>query len=75
MAFEKKIKKGEDKQEIYFSKFLVVDLTESEKGMELGRRREKGVNINKSIFALEVVQIFYQRNQIWVNLSHIEIQN
>ena len=52
MTLEKKIKKEEDNYEIYFSKFLVVDLAGSERGMERGRRREEGVNINKSLFTL-----------------------
>ena len=52
MTLEKKIKKSEDNYEIYFSKFLVVDLAGSERGMERGKRREEGVNINKSLFTL-----------------------
>ena len=52
MTLEKKIKKSEDNYEIYFSKFLVVDLAGSERGMEKGKRREEGVNINKSLFTL-----------------------
>ena len=52
MILEKKIKKSEDNYEIFFSKFLVVDLAGSERGMERGKRREEGVNINKSLFTL-----------------------
>ena len=52
MAFEKRVKKSEDNYEIFFSKFLVVDLAGSERGMERGKRREEGVNINKSLFTL-----------------------
>ena len=52
MTLEKKLKKSEDNYQIYFSKFLVVDLAGSERGMERGKRREEGVNINKSLFTL-----------------------
>jgi kinesin family protein 18/19 len=52
MTLEKRVKKAEDNYELYFSKFLVVDLAGSERGMERGRRREEGVNINKSLFTL-----------------------
>ena len=52
MSLEKKIKKDENNYDIIYSKFLVVDLAGSEKGMEKGKRREEGVNINKSLFTL-----------------------
>ena len=54
MTLEKKVKKinSEDNYEIYNSKFLVVDLAGSERGAEKGKRREEGVNINKSLFTL-----------------------
>ena len=52
MTLEKRVKKAEDNYELYFSKFLVVDLAGSERGMERGKRREEGVNINKSLFTL-----------------------
>ena len=54
MTLEKKIKKinSEDGYEIYNSKFLIVDLAGSERGAEKGKRREEGVNINKSLFTL-----------------------
>ena len=52
MSLEKKIKKSESNYDIIYSKFLVVDLAGSEKSMDRGRRREEGVNINKSLFTL-----------------------
>ena len=52
MTLEKKIKKSEENYDIIYSKFLVVDLAGSEKSMERGKRREEGVNINKSLFTL-----------------------
>ena len=52
MSLEKKIKKSEDKYDIIYSKYLVVDLAGSEKSLERGKRREEGVNINKSLFTL-----------------------
>ena len=39
--------------DIYYSKFLIVDLAGSERGgLEKGKRREEGANINKSLFTL-----------------------
>ena len=39
--------------DIFFSKFLIVDLAGSERGgLEKGKRREEGANINKSLFTL-----------------------
>ena len=39
--------------EVYYSKFLMVDLAGSERGgIEKGKRREEGANINKSLFTL-----------------------
>ena len=52
MTLEKKIKKSNEHYDIIYSKFLVVDLAGSEKSMERGKRREEGVNINKSLFTL-----------------------
>ncbi len=52
MTLEKKIKKSEDNYDIIYSKFLVVDLAGSERSLERGKRREEGVNINKSLFTL-----------------------
>ena len=52
MTLEKKIKKKEDNFDLISSKFLVVDLAGSERDMERGKRREEGVNINKSLFTL-----------------------
>ena len=52
MTLEKKIKKINLDYEISYSKFLVVDLAGSEKNSEKGKRREEGVNINKSLFTL-----------------------
>ena len=54
MTLEKRIQKknSENNYEFYFSKFLFVDLAGSEKGSEKGKRREEGVNINKSLFTL-----------------------
>ena len=52
MSLEKKIKKSEENYDIIYSKYLVVDLAGSEKSMERGKRREEGVNINKSLFTL-----------------------
>ena len=49
-----KIKKNNiNKEEIKFSKFLLVDLAGSERGgIEKGKRREEGSNINKSLLSL-----------------------
>ena len=52
MSLEKKIKKSDNNYEVINSKFLVVDLAGSERSMERGKRREEGVNINKSLFTL-----------------------
>lgn len=52
MSLEKKIKKTENNYDIIYSKFLFVDLAGSEKSLERGKRREEGVNINKSLFTL-----------------------
>ena len=56
ICLEKKITKlnseKENNMEYYNSKFLVVDLAGSERGAEKGKRREEGVNINKSLFTL-----------------------
>ena len=54
MTLEKKVQRvdSEDNYDIYNSKFLVVDLAGSERGAEKGKRREEGVNINKSLFTL-----------------------
>ena len=52
MSLEKKIKKNENYYDIIYSKFLFVDLAGSEKSLERGKRREEGVNINKSLFTL-----------------------
>ena len=52
MTLEKKIQKNNLDYEISNSKFLVVDLAGSEKSSEKGKRREEGVNINKSLFTL-----------------------
>ena len=39
--------------DVYYSKFLMVDLAGSERGgIEKGKRREEGANINKSLFTL-----------------------
>ena len=54
ISLEKKITKlnSENDFEFYNSKFLIVDLAGSERGAEKGKRREEGVNINKSLFTL-----------------------
>ena len=56
ICLEKKITKlnleKEKNIEYYNSKFLVADLAGSERGAEKGKRREEGVNINKSLFTL-----------------------
>ena len=50
---------------IYFSKFLVVDLAGSERGgLEKGKRREEGANINKSLFTLgSCINILSDKNK------------
>ena len=48
-----KEKKNLNKEEIKYSKFLLVDLAGSERGgIEKGKRREEGSNINKSLLSL-----------------------
>ena len=51
--------------DIYFSKFLVVDLAGSERGgLEKGKRREEGANINKSLFTLgSCINILSDKNK------------
>ena len=52
MNLEKRQKINLDSYEVHNSKFLIVDLAGSERGSEKGKRREEGVNINKSLFTL-----------------------
>ena len=51
--------------DIYFSKFLMVDLAGSERGgLEKGKRREEGANINKSLFTLgSCINILSDKNK------------
>ena len=51
--------------DIYFSKFLMVDLAGSERGgIEKGKRREEGANINKSLFTLgSCINILSDKNK------------
>ena len=51
--------------DIYFSKFLMVDLAGSERGgIERGKRREEGANINKSLFTLgSCINILSDKNK------------
>ena len=49
----KSFNKQKNTFDIYYSKFLMVDLAGSERGgIEKGKRREEGANINKSLFTL-----------------------
>ena len=50
---------------IYYSKFLMVDLAGSERGgLEKGKRREEGANINKSLFTLgSCINILSDKNK------------
>ena len=52
--------------DIYFSKFLMVDLAGSERGgLEKGKRREEGANINKSLFTLgSCINILSDKNKL-----------
>ena len=50
MNLEKRQKINTESYEVHNSKFLIVD--GSERGGEKGKRREEGVNINKSLFTL-----------------------
>jgi len=54
ISLERKSYNEENKNfDIFFSKFLIVDLAGSERGgLEKGKRREEGANINKSLFTL-----------------------
>ena len=51
--------------DIYYSKFLIVDLAGSERGgLEKGKRREEGANINKSLFTLgSCINILSDKNR------------
>ena len=51
--------------DIFFSKFLIVDLAGSERGgLEKGKRREEGANINKSLFTLgSCINILSDKNK------------
>ena len=51
--------------DIYYSKFLMVDLAGSERGgIEKGKRREEGANINKSLFTLgSCINILSDKNK------------
>ena len=51
--------------DIYYSKFLIVDLAGSERGgLEKGKRREEGANINKSLFTLgSCINILSDKNK------------
>ena len=51
--------------DIFFSKFLIVDLAGSERGgLERGKRREEGANINKSLFTLgSCINILSDKNK------------
>ena len=51
--------------DIYYSKFLMVDLAGSERGgVEKGKRREEGANINKSLFTLgSCINILSDKNK------------
>jgi hypothetical protein len=51
--------------DIFFSKFLIVDLAGSERGgIEKGKRREEGANINKSLFTLgSCINILSDKNK------------
>jgi len=51
--------------DIFFSKFLMVDLAGSERGgLEKGKRREEGANINKSLFTLgSCINILSDKNK------------
>ena len=51
--------------DIYYSKFLMVDLAGSERGgIERGKRREEGANINKSLFTLgSCINILSDKNK------------
>ena len=51
--------------DIYYSKFLMVDLAGSERGgLEKGKRREEGANINKSLFTLgSCINILSDKNK------------
>jgi len=51
--------------DIFFSKFLLVDLAGSERGgLEKGKRREEGANINKSLFTLgSCINILSEKNK------------
>ena len=54
-----------DNFDIFFSKFLMVDLAGSERGgLEKGKRREEGANINKSLFTLgSCINILSDKNK------------
>ena len=54
MNLEKRQKINTESYEVHNSKFLIVDLAGSERGGEKGKRREEGVNINKSLFTLSI---------------------
>ena len=61
----KKINEKKNNFDIFFSKFLIVDLAGSERGgMEKGKRREEGANINKSLFTLgSCINILSDKNK------------
>jgi len=62
----KSFKEEKNNFDIYFSKFLMVDLTGSERGgLEKGKRREEGANINKSLLSLgSCINILSDKNKL-----------
>ena len=66
ISLERKSFNEEEKNfDIYFSKFLMVDLAGSERGgLEKGKRREEGANINKSLYTLgSCINILSDKNK------------
>ena len=61
----KKFNEVKNNFDIFYSKFLIVDLAGSERGgLERGKRREEGANINKSLFTLgSCINILSDKNK------------